>query len=349
MTSETQPEGCRPPPTEANGNDGLHEIQLRYKLSPPTIKLLCSIISSPDRRQVLEQASKAIEFRSFPVKPAEKTFFRYVNEHTSIPYPFKGEVTEPWHKTFLLVQIDLSGAGWPNKISAQARKDLYQDRGRIYLLLNRLLRCLVDILGYKKDGRGVTVALDVLRSISAGVWEGSSTELLQVAGIGPAKMETLAKADIKTVKQLSQLEFYHIERLLSRNPPFGQNIRKQLSGFPALTMHVNVLGTYGKDVSQTVSGGDIASVPLKIVRVVLGLENVDVPVWKQKTPWTTLVVEGDDGRLLWFWRGSTRSLQGSKDLVVGLDVKNGETVKLSFACEGIVGSMVRMAVDVGVI
>lgn len=326
----------------ATARDEAHEIQLRYKISTPTMKPLNSIVTSPDRRQVLEQACHAMEFRSIPIQANETSFFRYINDNTSIPYRLMEPVSEPWHKAFLLVQIDLTGAGWPNKISAQGRKDLYKDRGRIHGLLDRVIKCLIDIMGSRGDGRGVVVGLDVLRSVKAGVWEGGDVELLQVPNIGQAKIETLGKAGVTTIKQLAELEFYHIERILSRNPPFGQNMRQQLRGFPCLMFGLELVGTHAP-IGDDRNAKDVPrpNNPWKIVRMTLAYENDDVPNWKEKTPWVTLVLEGEDGRLLWFWRGSVKKLKGSKELIVGLDASQGEKIKVSFACEEIVGTMIR--------
>lgn len=313
----------------------MREIQLRHKLAAPTFKNLCGVPASPDRREVLRRACMATEFRSFPMKQTERGFFRHVNDHSLVPYPVGEAVSEPWHKVFLLIQIDLHGEGWPNKISADARKNLHQERGRIYILLDHVLRCLVDILGHRLDGRGVNVALDVLRSVKAGVWEGSCNELLQVQGIGLAKLGRLSQAGIKSIKQLLRLEFFHVERLLSRNPPFGHQLLHQIRGFPLLTLQLDIVDRHPPSPTPDPSKS------LLIVRIILSHENDDKPLWRKKHPWTTLVVEGDGGKLLWFWRGSVKRLADGKELVVGLDVRKGEELKVAFACEEVVGTIIR--------
>lgn len=325
----------------------MRDIQLRHGLAAPTLQLLCAVPRSPDRNEVPRRACLDTEFRSFPMKQPERAFFHHVNNHSPVPYPVCEPVSEPRHKIFLLIQIDLHGAPWPNKISADARRHLHHERGRIYLL-DRVLRCLVDILGHRRDGRGVNVALDVLRSVKAGVWEGSCNQLLQVQGIGPAKMARLVRAGVETIKQLSRLDFFHIERLLSRNPLFGHQLLHQLAGFPLLTLQLDIVGRH--PVSSTsgpteprphldATTSAAPTKPLLIVRVVLGLENQDNPSWKQKRPWTTLVVEGHGGKLLWFWRGSVKSLVGGKEMVLGLEAERGEELKVAFACEEVVGTI----------
>lgn len=146
-----------------------NEVQLRYRLAPSSFANLLTIPKSPTRKDVLRQACFCTEFLTFPIRPAEKAFLREVNDHTPIPYRLTENVSLPWHKVFLLVQIDLSRLGWPNKLSGPARKDLLSDSGRLYKLLDPVLRCIVDICGQRLDGRGVSVALDVLRSVKAGV------------------------------------------------------------------------------------------------------------------------------------------------------------------------------------
>ncbi|KAL7932676.1 hypothetical protein V8C35DRAFT_322888 [Trichoderma chlorosporum] len=322
------------------------EIRLRYQLSPPTLRSLSAIGKAPDRRSVLQTACSAAEFRSFPIRQAEKNLFREINDHTGIPYPITGPVTEPWHKVFLLIQIDLLRGGWPNKISAAGRKELMRESGRIYTVMDRVLRCLADIFGEREDGRGVTVTLDVLRSVNAKVWEGTELELLQVEGIGAAKMKRLADANIRTIKQLAGLENYHIERLLSRNPPFGHQMLNQLSGFPLLHLQISVVSAYtpAQDDKQDASTPGLGQ--SWVARVVLGYSNDAKPTWCKKSPWVTLVIEGNDGRLLWFWRGSVKSLEGTKIVFVRLDAKKGENIQASFACEGIVGTLIRFTLTV---
>lgn len=352
MASQVQPDLTPPSSAEAQQpqstpSQGSHEIQLRYKLAPSTFKTLCTIQSGPARPDILKKACFATEFRSFPIKRSEVAFFRAINDCTGIPYPIPENISQPWHKVFLLVQLNMSKAPWPNKLAGSARRELIQELRRMCSALDSVLRCLVDILGERGDGKGVRTGLDVLRSVKANVWEGSENELLQVEGIGAVKKERLTRAGIKNIRKLAQLEFYHIERLLSRNPPFGHTILRQLAGFPVLTLDFEIVSQYTPAAES--SGESIQShteqqmdKPLWIARAVLGFTNEDTPNWNSRTPWLTLVVEGKDGRLVWFWRGSAKRLVGSKEMIIGLAAKKGEELKIVLACEEIVGTMIKM-------
>ena len=342
--------------TQHSASQESHEIRLRYKLALPTFKTLCTISISPTRQDVLKKACFATEFRSFPIKRTEKAFLREINDNTAIPYHVSEAVSQPWHKVFLVIQLNLLRTNWPNKLSAAARKELHAELKQMYALMDQALRCLVDILGERNDGRGVTVALDVLRSVKAGVWEGDEKQLLQVEGIGLAKMDRLRNAGIKTIRQLSKLDFFHIERLLSRNPPFGHHLLHQLAGFPVLTLSSEVLGLYTSQKPNTstshtqdgLGGNDPSTSPAQtwIVRVVLGFQNQELPSWNKSKLWVTFHIEGDDGRLVWFWRGSIKRLLGGKEIVIGLGTRKGEILKITFACEEIVGTVLRETLQV---
>ncbi|KAG5992704.1 hypothetical protein E4U43_003702 [Claviceps pusilla] len=322
-------------------SEDIHAIQVRYKLSPATMKVISTIPRAPDRQQILHKACLASELRPFPLTQPERSFFHEINDHTAIPYTIKESLTQPWHKVFLLVQIELLRTGWPNKISAAARKKLYQDLGKMLVLLDRILRCVIDLLGLRRDGRGINTALDVLRSIRSRVWEGSGRELLLVDGIGLAKLDRLSRAGIRTIRQVQQLDFFHIERLLSRNPPFGHQLLEQLAGFPRLVCQFESIRRAGpSELAQGESSPP--NLCSWICRAVLRYDNERPPFWKKDNPWVTLVIAGDDGRLLWFWRGRVEKLRDGKDLVMSLQTRSGEKIEIKLACEDIVGSMVGM-------
>lgn len=153
-------------------------------------------------------------------------------------------------------------------------------------------------------------------------------------------MGKLKGSGIETVKALGRLECFQIERILSRNPPFGQELVRMLAKFPLLTLSATILGPYQPK-------SEVAPLEnLWLARFVLGYDNKDMPAWKDKKPWTTLLVEGADGRLVWFWRGTVRSLSKGKDLVVKIHGAKDESLVVTFACEEIVGTTVRCILEV---
>ncbi|KAL6852338.1 hypothetical protein ACO1O0_006881 [Amphichorda felina] len=315
-------------------------LQRRYQLALTTFTKLLTIDRHPSRENILRLACTADEFMSCTMDPDQTRFFHEVNNNTAIPYRNKPTPQTTWnHKVFLLVQADLLPTGWPNKLSAKTRATLQMESPVIYRTLGQVLRCIIDIIGERGDGRGVSVGLDLLRSINAGVWEGSDRELIQIEGIGPASLEKLSQAGVKNIRRLSAMPFYHIERVLRRNPPFGQNMLRRVSGFPLLKMDIEVLD--GNDRAGS-NGGEKGAGGLGWeIKITLGYGNEEVPTWRQKIPWVTFVIEGDDGRLVWFWRGSVKRLKGGKLMHVKLEAGKGEGLTAVFACEEIVGTKIE--------
>lgn len=164
-------------------------------------------------------------------------------------------------------------------------------------------------------------------------------ELLQVDGIGAARLKRFSEAGVRTIRRLASLEFYHIERLMSRNPPFGQTMLRQLAGFPLLTIEVEDLGRDKRP--------EVGDTGLWMLRLTMGYENKQMPVWKDQTPWLSCVVENaangeDRGKLMWFWRGSVKRLDGGvKEMIVGVAGYQGCKLRVTLACEVLVGTMVQ--------
>lgn len=194
-------------------------------------------------------------------------------------------------------------------------------------------------------------------------------------------MQALADAGVRTVKKLAGLEFFHIERLVKRNPPFGHEIAGKLEGFPRTGMRARVeRWADEKDVEVARKMEGVASASggreLAVVRVQVWVDNAAVPRWRDKTPWVCVAAErgprvsdadriarsrrgrrdpgtgpgGDTGagqrELLFFWRGSCKTLLGQgKTLVFVAPLMPGEAIYVWASCEEIVGTLVETAVE----
>ncbi|KAF9880568.1 DEAD/DEAH box DNA helicase [Colletotrichum karsti] len=138
--------------------------------------------------------------------------------------------------------------------------------------------------------------------------------------------------NIRTVRQLAELEFFHIESIMSRNPPFGQKIVRNLKHFPRLILAL--------DIPKREGARSL------VVRAMLGCTNLEVPAWKESVPWVTLAAETTDGRLVFFWRGRAGSMMSGKELVFPVEAVPGQTVFVWAACEEIAGTVVTKEVSV---
>ncbi|GKT52325.1 LOW QUALITY PROTEIN: uncharacterized protein ColSpa_12506 [Colletotrichum spaethianum] len=258
----------------------------------------------------------------------EKGAFTGINNDPSTRWHLREPLALPWHKVFLVAQCEAAGGDYGEKLSLQARNNLYAARNRIVKILGQVLRACADVMGARRDAVGLRRTLETWRGV-----EGLATELLQVPGIGPKKADVLVKHGVQSVRQLADLEFYHIERILCRNPPFGQKVLRSLAHFPRLALVI--------DVARRGEGIEKA-----IVRAVLGCSNREIPVWKEKAPSVTLAAEIPDGKLVFFWRGKVKSLMAGKELAFPVEAAPDQKVFVWASCEEIAGTYVTGEVKV---
>jgi len=313
-------------------------LRHRYALTPETLANLLMLPSQPSQRTLLEAASQAPELRRHSMLAEERAFFRAINGSKNVRWPVAaGSPVAAWQKAFLLVQMQLSGGEWPGKINKGRRRELVSEKKEIFKVLNRIVRCVIDVMGLKRDGVGVGNGLDILRALEAGVWDEERKEILQVAGIGPKLAEKLAQAGITTTKALARMESWNIERVLSRNPPFGVGMMAKMKQFPILGMKATQVGRMQEDDRMAV------------VKVTLSFENAEVPKWRALRVKVVFWAERkSDSRLVFFWRGGIQKLQDGKStgIVFGCDIQAGDSMSCYFACEEIVGTMVRDVVGI---
>ncbi|KAH7367452.1 hypothetical protein B0T11DRAFT_275305 [Plectosphaerella cucumerina] len=191
-------------------------------------------------------------------------------------------------------------------------------------------------------------------------------------------MEALAKAGVSTVKKLAGMEFYHIERILKRNPPFGQELVMKLEGFPMTGMRVRVerwATPEDEVVARKIEGFPCPEVTgarrLALVRVQVWVANKSAPCWRDKSPWVCVAAErgmrpaghhvgaarrgpqpstmsanpDGAGELLFEWRCSTKTMLGEgRTALFMAALVPGEAFFLWMSCEEIVGTLIETVV-----
>ncbi|KAL2168415.1 hypothetical protein VTG60DRAFT_7276 [Thermothelomyces hinnuleus] len=149
-------------------------------------------------------------------------------------------------------------------------------------------------------------------------------KLTQVPSIGPVGMRKLASKDIHTVLQLADKDHDEIERLMSRQPPFGKNLQAQLDRFPRLHMEAAVVG-------HKVQRRAEEPVLIEVKATLRYLNSKGPPNWLGRSPALTFLAETHGGVLVYFWRGSIKKL----DKQAGLELKF--SVGLRDQTEGSIG------------
>ncbi|KAK4097990.1 P-loop containing nucleoside triphosphate hydrolase protein [Parathielavia hyrcaniae] len=314
----------------------------KYMVQFETMKLLLQIPRGVGMEALITILSQASEFKEFRFRPAERQLFREINRSPFIMYPIKEQVNQTYHKVSLLVQSQLGCVQNPDSgEGAKLRRQLMLERKLVFERLNRLVRAVIDCKGSDRDSVGTKTALELARSLAAEAWEGRATQLTQVPNIGPVGMRKLASKDIRTVLQLADKDYDEVERLMSRQPPFGKNLKSHLDKFPRLYVEATVVGHRIQPRSEE-------PVALEVKSTLRYLNRMGLPNWLNRTPTLTFLAETNTGTLVYFWRGSMKGLdnQAGFDLKFSVGLRNAkEHIVCHLSCEEIVGTIVTKNIE----
>ncbi|KAI1362288.1 hypothetical protein F5Y08DRAFT_355447 [Xylaria arbuscula] len=312
----------------------------RYMIQFDTMKLLLSIPRAASTGEMLTIICQAVEFKDFKFKPAERTIFRELSKSPLVLHPIRETLTLTWHKIFMIVQIYLGGVELPTDKEVNfIRQDLLRERRMVFDRLKRLVRCVIDCKAFEGDGLGAQTALELNRSIEAQAWENKPVQLSQIPGFGPVAVRKWINSGARTVLDVADKDTLDIERIASRNPPYGRNVQKILEKFPRLTLKANIIESTGPRIESD------EAITVTVRAHLWHCNKKAAPYWKDKIPALTFVVLTSDGNLAYFWRGSMKKLEGSE----GLDIKfpvaltaPNQTICCHFSCENIVGTQVTV-------
>ncbi|KAI0973513.1 hypothetical protein F4678DRAFT_471254 [Xylaria arbuscula] len=315
----------------------------KYMIQFDTMKLLLSIPRAAQVEKMLTIICKAIEFKDFKFKPTERAIFRELNKSPLILHPIRETLTLTWHKIFMIVQIFLGGVELPaDKDANIIRQDLMRERRMVFDRLKRLVRCVIDCKAFDGDGPGTLAALELSRSIEAQAWEDKPAQLSQIPGFGPVAVRKWISHGIHTVLGVADQSIIDIERVASRNPPYGRNVQKVLDKFPRLTLKVHIVESRASDSESN----EAISVTIKAC---LGHHNTRAsPYWKDKTPALTFIALTSNGNLAYFWRGNIKKLEKSSPLDLKFPValtEPNQTILCRLSCENIVGTQVTQTLE----
>lgn len=288
---------------------------------------------------------EADEFRDLRWRTHERDVFRELNKSPFIAYPIKETVNTTAHKASLLLQASL-GCVDVSDVPEAVRRQINMDTGLLFERMHRLVRAVVECKASDLDGVACRVALDLARSMAARTWEGKPMQLTQVPQIGPVFMRKFVASGITTVHDLVEIGASNIERILSRNPPFGKKMADELAHFPRLTLEARI-------AIETPQAFNLGKQPVARIDATLGFSNtVGKPKWRGKIPSVTFMAETTEGVLAHWWRGSLKKFKEedghklSQRFEVQLSSVN-EKIICHFSCEDIVGTVVTKALEHG--
>jgi ATP-dependent DNA helicase HFM1/MER3 len=279
--------------------------------------------------------SQSVEFKDLRLKTNERSVFRTINHSPLIKFPIKETITTTAHKVSLMIQAQLSGFEPPNdKDFNLIRRQYSTEKIIVFDRIRRLLLCLIDCKSYDCDAVSTRNALELARSVAAGYWENSPMQLRQIPQVGSAFLRKLVGAGITSVEKLLKKDGAEIERLMSRNPPFGQKILTLLKDFPQFNLASELLPWKAPKAKEAVKVE---------VKVKIKLANAKVPRWQNASPSVTFIAEVSNGTLAHFWRGSLRKLEKGVEFTFSTMLEDHrDEVTCCVACDEIVGTQQRV-------
>ncbi|RKF55535.1 ATP-dependent DNA helicase MER3 [Golovinomyces cichoracearum] len=308
------------------------EAMCRYMVQFETMKLLLSIPKQASMDQILAIICQAIEFKDLRIKSTERSCLRQLNKSPFIKFPIEETISTFCHKVSLVIQIQLGGVQYQEEKEFGAfRRQFSTDKNVIFERIQRLIRCVIDCKVFDRDATSLRHALDLSRSISAEYWDNSNLQLRQIPQIGPVAHRKLCQAGINTIERFATLDTASIERILSKNPPFGKKMKDILASFPHLNISAKVIEKIPVKVGAN---------PQVRVKCVLGYNNNETPVWNNKKPCIVFMAETSAGELCHFWRGIITKLDKGLELNFTVTLATlDETIKCYVTCEEIVGTL----------
>ncbi|KAL9612250.1 MAG: hypothetical protein Q9167_003163 [Letrouitia subvulpina] len=264
------------------------DAMARYYVNFKTMKNFLGLKPRSRVSDILSVLVKAEEFHDVRFRGAEKRLLKAINASSGIKFPLKVDIALPTHKRSLIVQAELGGVDFPvDEQYVKFKRQYSQDKAMIFQHAHRLIRCIIDCQIHLQDAFAVRHALELARSLSAGVWDNSPHEMKQVPQIGSVAVRKLASRGISSIEALEAAEPHQIEMLLSKNPPFGSRLLANLKDFPKLRVSVKMMG---KDARR--------DHPVKVkIRAECGFMNEKPPVFFHHTPANQILLTTHTGTL----------------------------------------------------
>lgn len=294
--------------------------------------------------------------------------FKELNRGNGIKFPIKVDIAMHAHKRSLIIQSELGGVEFPSDEQyAKHRKQFQQDKAMLFSNIHRLVRCVIDCQIYLQDGVAVRHALELARSFGARVWDNSPYQMKQIAQIGLVAIRKLVIGGINNIEALEAAEAHRIEMLVSKNPPFGNNLLAGLKEFPKLRVSVKMMGK----VSDRASEADTKIVLTRMkesnkgrpvivnIKAECGFMNERVPTMFLRKPiYICLLTERSDGFLVDFRRirylphatlvdsmlkgTSARNLGNGQDMLMSAEMVNHGQYFTSYVMCDEIGQCIRI-------
>lgn len=202
-------------------------------LSLHSLKVISQTPIIASVENLLHCIAKAMGTGECKLQHGEKGFLSKIANHPSIKFKLREKVCESWHKAFLTIQIVLA-----KDEDIKTNFTFVKESVNIMNQARRLARALVIFL--RIQGATVTLknAIELEGAINGQVWHEGINVFQQIDGIGPAFALALYRSGIETISALKGTDPGHIELVLRRSSPFGNNLKETMKKIPQLGLNV---------------------------------------------------------------------------------------------------------------
>jgi len=295
------------------------DAMARYYLQFETMKVILALPPKAKLSEILSAVAQAAEFRDIRFRGGEKSTYKELNKNSSIKFPIPVNLDQPAHKVSLVIQAVLGAIDLPSEDYKQ-RLEFGVAKATIFQQAQRFVRCIVDCQLFLDDAVSTRNALMLARSLGAQVWDDSPLHMKQLDGVGLVSVRKLAVAGIKSIEDIETTEAHRLEGILSRNPPYGEQLQKKAKAFPKLRISMKTVG------EPIIKKGQHVTVNIKAE---ISFLNETIPTMFQgRQVYVCLLAETSDGHKVHFARISAKKLGAGQEVMFSANLTNaGQTIR----------------------
>ncbi|XP_022174599.1 probable ATP-dependent DNA helicase HFM1 isoform X2 [Myzus persicae] len=222
------------------------EIMAKYSISFVTMKKYMQLKGTETLNDMIQLLALSKEFEYIKLRRSEKGALNILNKNklpgaNVLRFPIKEGINTRETKINCLLQATLGTL----KITDSS---LAQDASKIILISTRLTKALRDITFKGKKFEIARVACILAKCVTTKLWEQSKFVSKLIPRVGQVLSEDFVLNGKTTLKSIRDTDPRDLERILNRQPPFGNHIHEFIRQIPKY----KVLTTFDEILEQVI-------------------------------------------------------------------------------------------------
>lgn len=209
----------------------------RYGLGLDCLRAISKMPSLESQEAILRQLCMMIPKEGCRIYQGDKGLLGRLARSGGLRYPFlEKQISESWQKAFITIQVILG-----KKDDLKTNFQFAKSSKIIMRQAKQIIPCMVSYMIQARDQHPVALraAIELAGAIRGECWHEGAGVLRQLDGIGAGYEGALAKAALGTIKALRDADPSTIEFILKRNPPFGVQLKENISKMPILSLELH--------------------------------------------------------------------------------------------------------------